>query len=72
MPKYLFEVSYSPQGVEGVRSSNGGSSRRDAVAGMAESLGGKVESFYFAFGDHDAYVTVDLPTTRPPRPSLLP
>jgi Uncharacterized conserved protein len=60
MPKYLFEVSYSPQGVEGVRS-KGGSNRRDAVAEMAENLGGMVESFYFAFGDHDAYVTVDLP-----------
>lgn len=27
MPKYLFEVSYSPQGVEGLRS-KGGSNRR--------------------------------------------
>jgi uncharacterized protein with GYD domain len=60
MPKYLIEASYSPQGVEGVKS-KGGSSRRDAVAEMTESLGGKLESFYFGFGDHDAYVTVDLP-----------
>jgi len=60
MPKYLFEASYSPQGVEGI-SSKGGSSRRDAVADMAEGLGGKLESFYFAFGDVDAYVTVELP-----------
>ena len=28
---------------------------------MAEALGGKLESFYFAFGDVDAYVIVDLP-----------
>jgi uncharacterized protein with GYD domain len=60
MPKYLFEASYSPQGVQGL-SSKGGSSRPSAVAEMAESLGGKLESFYFAFGDVDAYVTVDLP-----------
>jgi uncharacterized protein with GYD domain len=60
MPKFLFEASYSPQGVEGI-SSKGGSSRRDAVADMAEGLGGKLESFYFAFGDVDAYVTVELP-----------
>jgi uncharacterized protein with GYD domain len=60
MPKYLIEASYSPQGVEGVKS-KGGSSRRDAVAEMTESLGGKMESFYFGFGDHDAYVVVDLP-----------
>jgi hypothetical protein len=38
MPKCLFEASYSPQGVEGI-SSKGGSSRRDAVADMAEGLG---------------------------------
>lgn len=60
MPKYMFEVSYSSQGVEGVKS-KGGSSRREAVAEMAENLGGKLESFYFAFGDQDAYVIVDLP-----------
>jgi GYD domain len=28
---------------------------------MVEALGGKLESFYFAFGDVDAYVTVELP-----------
>jgi len=60
MPKYLIEASYTPQGVEGVRS-NGGTSRRDAVAETAQSLGGQLESFHFAFGDHDAYVIVDLP-----------
>jgi uncharacterized protein with GYD domain len=60
MPKFLIEASYTLDGVQGVRSS-GGSSRRDAVAQVAESVGGSLESFYFAFGDHDAYVTVDLP-----------
>ena len=28
---------------------------------MATALGGKLESFHFAFGDVDAYVVVDLP-----------
>ena len=60
MPKYLVQASYTREGVEGVRS-KGGSSRRDAVAETARSLGGELESFYFAFGDHDAYVVVDLP-----------
>jgi uncharacterized protein with GYD domain len=60
MPKYMIEASYSQSGVEGVKS-KGGSSRRDAVAQMAESLGGKLESFHFAFGDPDAFVIVDLP-----------
>ena len=60
MPKYLIEASYTREGVNGVRT-RGGSSRRDAVAHAVEGLGGSLESFYFAFGDHDAYVTVDLP-----------
>ncbi|MET0513638.1 MAG: GYD domain-containing protein [Thermoleophilaceae bacterium] len=60
MPKFLFEASYSTDGVKGVQSA-GGSSRRDAVAEVAESVGGSLESFYFAFGDRDAYVVVDLP-----------
>ena len=60
MPKFLAEASYTQEGVKGVQSA-GGSSRRDAVARVAESVGGKLESFYFAFGDSDAYVILDLP-----------
>jgi uncharacterized protein with GYD domain len=60
MPKYLIEATYTLEGMKGVQSA-GGSSRRDAVAAAAESAGGKLESFYFGFGDSDAYVTVDLP-----------
>ena len=60
MPKYMIQGSYSPQGAEGIKS-KGGSSRRDAVAEMIGGLGGEMESFYFAFGDSDVYVTADLP-----------
>ncbi len=60
MPKYLIEASYTQEGVKGVQSA-GGSSRRDAVADVAASVGGTLESFHFAFGKADAYVTVDLP-----------
>ena len=60
MPKYLIEASYTQEGVKGLQSA-GGSSRRAAVAEAIEGLGGKLESFYFGFGDADAYVTADLP-----------
>jgi uncharacterized protein with GYD domain len=60
LPKYLITAKYSPEGVEGVKS-KGGSSRRDAVAAAVEGLGGKLDSFYFGFGEEDAYVTVDMP-----------
>ncbi len=60
MPKFLFEAMYTQDGVRGVQSA-GGSSRRDAVAQVAESVGGKLDSFHFAFGERDAYVIADLP-----------
>jgi uncharacterized protein with GYD domain len=60
MPKFMFEASYTLDGVKGVQSA-GGTSRRDAIAALAESVGGTLEGFYFAFGDRDAYVLVDLP-----------
>ncbi len=63
MPKYLVKASYTTEGAKGVQS-GGGTSRRDAVARMAEGLGGSLESFYFAFGDTDAYVVLDLPDNR--------
>jgi uncharacterized protein with GYD domain len=63
MPRYLITANYTREGIEGVKS-KGGSSRRDAVAKSVEGLGGKLESFYFGFGEHDAYVTVDLPDNQ--------
>jgi uncharacterized protein with GYD domain len=60
MPKFLWKASYTEAGVKGV-ASEGGSSRRDAVQAAAQSVGGTLESFYFAFGDADVYVIADLP-----------
>ena len=60
MPKFLIEATYTQEGAKGVQGA-GGSSRRDAVASVAEGLGGSLESFHFGFGDSDAYVIVDLP-----------
>jgi uncharacterized protein with GYD domain len=60
MPKYLFMASYGPEGAKGVQS-KGGTARRDVISQLAENLGGSVESFYFAFGEHDVYTIIDLP-----------
>jgi len=60
MPKYLVTASYTPEGARGVLRA-GGTSRRDAVAKLAEDLGGSLESFYFAFGGTDVFVVLDLP-----------
>src|SRR5438105_2403555 len=63
MPKFLVKASYTAEGGKGGQGA-GGTSRRDAVARMAEGLGGSLESFYFAFGETDAYVVLDLPDNR--------
>lgn len=60
MARYLFEARYTAEGAKGV-AKEGGTGRRNALTQLAEKLGGKLESFYFAFGDVDAYVIVDLP-----------
>ena len=60
MTRFLFEASYTVEGVKGLRR-QGGSGRREAVARAAHSLGGRLEHFYFGFGDHDAFAVADLP-----------
>jgi uncharacterized protein with GYD domain len=60
MAKYLVKASYSAEGIKGVLK-EGGSGRAGAVDQLIQSVGGKVEAFYFAFGDNDVYVIADLP-----------
>jgi uncharacterized protein with GYD domain len=60
MPKYLITGSYTAEGVKGVMA-EGGSARVAAARTLIESLGGTLESMYFAFGSDDWYLTVDLP-----------
>jgi uncharacterized protein with GYD domain len=60
MSKYLLEVNYTLDGIKGLKS-EGGSARVAAATEAIEGLGGKIESFYFAFGDTDVYVVADYP-----------
>lgn len=60
MPKFLTMVSYTPEGIKGLVK-EGGTARRRAVEKMLESLGGRLEGFYFAFGENDAYVITEGP-----------
>jgi uncharacterized protein with GYD domain len=60
MPKYLISANYTSQGMEGVRAA-GAKARVDAVTTMLESMGGRLESFYFAFGDTDVYAIAEAP-----------
>ena len=60
MPKFLLEVSYTLDGIKGVKA-EGGTARVKAATALIEGLGGKVDSFNFAFGGSDVYVIADMP-----------
>ncbi len=60
MAKFLLKASLTAEGVKGLIK-EGGSARKKAVEKMAADLGGKLESFYFAFGCHDVYAIGEFP-----------
>jgi uncharacterized protein with GYD domain len=60
MAKYLIEANYVGDGTKGLLK-EGGTSRRAAVEAAAKTVGGSVDAFYYAFGEIDAYVIIDLP-----------
>jgi uncharacterized protein with GYD domain len=60
MPKYLTQANYVGEGLKGLLK-EGGSSRRAAVEKLFGSVGGRVEAFYYAFGDTDLFVIADMP-----------
>ena len=60
MPKYLLHSSYIGDGIQGLRQ-EGGSARRAAIEKACSSVGGKLEAYYFAFGETDVFAIMDLP-----------
>ena len=60
MIKFLIKGSYTSEGVKGLLKA-GGSTRKQAVEKMITDLGGKMEAFYYAFGDTDVYIIGDVP-----------
>ena len=60
MPHYLIRANYVGDGVKGLMS-EGGTSRREAARAAVESVGGRLESMYYAFGDTDVYGFCEVP-----------
>ncbi len=59
MAKYLIQASYTASGAKGL-AREGGSSRREKIKHMLEGMGGRLEVFYYAFGDADVYAIADM------------
>jgi uncharacterized protein with GYD domain len=63
MPRYLFIANYAPAGAKALMSA-GGSARRTAIEKAVSGVGGRLESFDFAFGADDVYAIMEVPDER--------
>src|SRR5947209_13006824 len=61
MPRYLLKIKYSVDGIGGVRK-DGGTARAAVARKLMESVGCRLETFDFVFGDVDAYAVVEAPS----------
>ena len=60
MAKYLLQASYSAEGTKGLLK-DGGSKRRAAAEAALKGVNGKLEAFYYAFGETDVFAIADVP-----------
>ena len=59
MAHYLIQASYSKEGIGDLVANP--QDRAAAVRPIIEGMGGKLESFYFAFGDYDVIAVAEFP-----------
>ena len=59
MAHYLIQASYSKEGIGDLIANP--QDRAAAVRPIIEGMGGKLESFYFAFGEYDVMAVAELP-----------
>ncbi|MCE5288857.1 MAG: GYD domain-containing protein [Nocardiaceae bacterium] len=60
MGRYMWQVRYTAEGARGLLA-QGGTVRKAAITQMVESVGGRVESVYYAFGPDDLIVIGEVP-----------
>jgi uncharacterized protein with GYD domain len=59
MPHYLIQVAYNSDGVAALVKEP--QDRIEKVRPAIEGLGGRIECAYYAFGDHDIVLIVEMP-----------
>jgi uncharacterized protein with GYD domain len=60
MPKYLFQGSYTVEGLRGLLR-EGGTKRREVVEQLVTQQGGRLEAFYYAYGGDDFFIIAEMP-----------
>lgn len=59
MAHYMVQFSYGSDAISSMVKNP--QDRGAIIAGMAQGWGGRVESFYFAFGDYDGVAILEVP-----------
>jgi uncharacterized protein with GYD domain len=59
MPHYLIEVAYNPSGYAALLKEP--QDRAEKVRPAIEGLGGRIETAYYAFGEHDLVLICEMP-----------
>jgi len=59
MAHYLIQASYAPEAIATLVKTP--EDRAAVVRRLAQSMGGRVEAFYFAFGDYDVVAIAEVP-----------
>ena len=62
MTHYLIQVAYTQSSAKAMMANP--QPREDVIRKTVEALGGKFHSFFFAFGEYDAYVMFELPDNK--------
>jgi uncharacterized protein with GYD domain len=60
LAKYLIQARYTSEGIQGLFKDSASGRRADVQAAVG-ALGGRIEAFYYAFGDDDVVAILDLP-----------
>ena len=61
MPKYMIQARYTTEGIKGLVGDSA-SGRRADVQAAVKAVGGKLEAFYYTFGEDDVMCIMDLPS----------
>jgi len=61
MPKFLIKANYTADGMKGLQKDKA-SGREKAIKAACTGQGGKLDAIYYALGDDDVFVVVDLPS----------
>jgi uncharacterized protein with GYD domain len=60
MAKFLITASYTSEGTRGLLM-EGGSGRKAVLEKAFQGMGGTIEAMYYAYGDDDVLLIVDVP-----------